>query len=323
MKVSILGMGAFGIALTKILKKDIKISMWTNFEDELKSVELKRENPIVLPDVIIDKKVELTTDLQKCLKNSDIVYFAIPSAAIREVAKKSSKYITEDQIICILTKGIEKSTDLFMNQVIKEEIEFDNICMLAGPSFAIDVSNRNSLGMVVAGKDELDRQKIITSLDLNFLTLMQTSDILGVEISAAVKNVFAIICGMMNGMNESDSTKAAIMTSIINDFRLIIGVLGGKESTFYSYAGIGDLLLTCMSPKSRNYTFGTLLGSQPQKSLSDILESMKVKTIEGLYTLESLYSILKEKQIIINSIYLLYDIIYNGKKIDNLLKEIS
>ena len=99
MKVSILGMGAFGIALTKILKKEIKISMWTNFEDELKCVELKRENSMVLPDVKINKEVKLTTNIQNSIKDADVIFIAVPVSAIREVINLLKPYIKENQII--------------------------------------------------------------------------------------------------------------------------------------------------------------------------------------------------------------------------------
>ena len=321
MKVSILGMGAFGIALTKILNKDIKISMWTNFEDELKSVELKRENPIVLPEVKIDKKVELTTNIEKCVKNSNIIFIAVPAIAVREVASKLKEYIDKEQIICILTKGIEKSTNMFMVDVIKECIDTDNICVFAGPSFAIEVANRANIGMVIASEKEECRNRVLQVINKENACITQTSDVLGVEICSAVKNVFAIICAMLDGMNESDSTRAAVITNLINDFRLIMGVLGGKETTIYSYAGIGDLLLTCTSPKSRNYTFGKFLGQG--MNTTEALNNMQVKTVEGLYTLDAIFSILKQKKVVINSINLLYDVVYNGKKVDNLLKEIS
>lgn len=321
MKVSILGMGAFGIALTKILNKDIKISMWTNFEDELKSVELKRENPIVLPEVKIDKKVELTTNLEKCVKNSNIIFLAVPAIAVREVASKLQDYIDKDQIICILTKGIEKSTNMFMVDVIKECIDTDNICVFAGPSFAIEVANRATIGMVIASEKEECRNRVLQVINQENACITQTSDVLGVEICSAVKNVLAIICAMLDGMNEADSTRAAVITNLINDFRLIMGVLGGKETTIYSYAGIGDLLLTCTSPKSRNYTFGKFLGQG--MNTTEALNNMQVKTVEGLYTLDAIFSVLKQKKVVINSINLLYDVVYNGKKVDNLLKEIS
>lgn len=320
MKVSIIGMGAFGIALTKILNKDVKVSMWTNFEDELKSVELKRENSVVLPGIIIDNKVELTTDMQKCIKNSEVIFLAVPAAAIREVTNLLSNYIDENQVICILTKGIEKDTNMFMLDVVNESIDND-VCIFAGPSFAIEVANNGNIGMVIASDKEETRKKVKDLINCDNVCISQTSDVIGVEISSAVKNVFAIICGMIEGMNETDSTRAAILTNLINDFRLIMGILGGKESTIYSYAGIGDFLLTCMSPKSRNYTFGKLLGQT--MNAKKALENMPVKTIEGLYTLDAIYSILKQKQVSVNSINLLYDVIYNEKKINNLLKEIS
>lgn len=321
MKVSILGMGAFGIALTKILNKDIKISMWTNFEDELKTVELKRENPIVLPEVKIDKKVELTTNLEKCVKNSNIIFISVPAIAVREVVNKLGEYIDKEQTICIVTKGIEKSTNMFMGDVVKECIDTDNVCIFTGPSFAIEVANRANIGMSIASEKEECRKKILLVINQDKVCITQTSDVLGVEICSAVKNVFAIICGMLDGMNEADSTRAAVITNLINDFRLIMGVLGGKETTIYSYAGIGDLLLTCMSPKSRNYCFGKFLGQSMNRD--EALNSMQVKTVEGLYTLDAIYDILKQKKIVINSINLLYDVIYNNKEVKNLLKEIS
>lgn len=320
MKVSILGMGAFGIALTKILKKDVKVSIWTNFEDELKSVELKRENPIVLPGVKIDSKVELTTDIKKSVKSAEVIFIAVPAVAVREVSILLKEYIAEGQTICILTKGIERTSNMFMLDVVKEIIDTNNICILAGPSFAIDVANGENLGITLASENDDVKQKVESVIKEDNICITKTSDIIGVEISSAIKNIFAIICGMVEGRNESDSTRAAVLTVLLNDFRLAMGVLGGKETTIYSFAGIGDFLLTCMSSKSRNYTFGKLLGQG--MGLEEALNNMQVKTIEGLYTLDAVYDILKQRQVKINSINLIYDVIYNHKKVENLLKEI-
>lgn len=321
MKVSILGMGAFGIALTKIIKKDIKISMWTNFDDELKSVELKRENIVSLPGIKIDKKVELTTDLEKSVKNADVIFMAIPAVALREVSSMLSKYVDETSSICIVTKGIEKNTNKFMIDLTKEELKTENISIFSGPSFAIDMANKADIGMVIAADSEFSRQKVISVIDEKYINISSISDVRGVEIASSIKNVFAIICGMMEGMKLTDSTRASVLTLLLNDFRFIMGVLGGKETTVYSYAGIGDFLLTCMSPKSRNYTFGTLIGQGYLKD--EAFNHMNVKTVEGLYTLDAIYDILKSKQVSVNSISLLYDVIYNNKKISNLLKEIT
>ncbi len=321
MKVSILGMGAFGIALTNIIKKDIKISIWTNFEDELKSVELKRENVVSLPGVKIDKKVELTTDLKKSVKNADVIFMAIPAVALREVSSMLKDYIDETNSVCIVTKGIEKNTNKFMTELVKEELKIENICIFSGPSFAIDMANHENIGMVIASDSEITREKVISVIDEKHINISSISDVRGVEIASSIKNVFAIMCGMMEGMNLSDSTRASVLTTLLNDFRFLMGVLGGKETTVYSYAGIGDLLLTCMSSKSRNYTFGKIIGQGYSKD--EAFNRMNVKTVEGLYTLDAIYDILKRKQVSVNSISLLYDVIYSNRKISNLLKEIS
>lgn len=197
MKVSILGMGAFGIALTKILKKDVEVSMWTNFEDELKAVELKRENTVVLPNVKIDKKVELTTDLEKCVKDSSVIFIAVPAVAVREVANKLKDYITLDQTICMVTKGIERDTNLFMTDVLNECIDAENICVFAGPSFAIEVANGANIGMVIASENDKCKDKIESVISTERLNLTKTSDIIGTQICSAIKNVFAIICAML------------------------------------------------------------------------------------------------------------------------------
>ena len=321
MKVSILGMGAFGIALSKIIKKDIKISMWTNFEDELKSVELKRENVVSLPGIKIDRRVELTNNLEKSVKNADVIFMAIPAIALREVSSMLKEYIDDTKAICVVTKGIEKNTYKFMTEIVKEELNTENVSIFSGPSFAIDMAKKSTIGMVLAAESEGTKEKIISVIEEEFILISNISDVRGVEISSAIKNVFAVLCGMVDGMKESDSTRASILALLLNDFRFVMGVLGGKETTVYSYAGIGDFLLTCMSSKSRNYTFGTYLGQGMNKV--EALEKMNVKTVEGLYTLDAIFNILKNKQVKVNSISLLYDVIYNGKKVDNLLKEIA
>lgn len=320
MKVAILGMGAMGIALTKIIKNDIEISMWTNFEYELKSVELKRENTQVLPGIKIDENVCLTTSLKEAVDNSEIIFLAVPAVAVRSVSEILKEYIADEQIICILTKGIEKDSNMFMVDIVKEVINTNNICVFSGPSFAIDVANNSNIGMVIAGEYDVVRRRVSNVFEEKYVNIAYTSDVIGVEISSAIKNVFAIVCGMFEGKNESDSTKSAAFSVIFNDYRLALTLLGGKEATIFSYAGIGDLMLTCMSEKSRNYTFGKMLGLGKNKE--EALESMKVKTIEGLYTLDAIYDILNKKLVNINSINLLYDVVYNNKKVDNLLKEI-
>ncbi|MDD3303564.1 MAG: NAD(P)H-dependent glycerol-3-phosphate dehydrogenase [Clostridia bacterium] len=322
MKISILGLGAYGIALATIFNEnDNKVSMWSKFKDEVDIVKLKRENINVFPGVKIQKGIEITDSMKECVEGAKIIVLALPMAGVREVCKELVKYLTEDQVLCLVTKGIEQNTNKLASEVVYEETKSEHICMLSGPSFAIDLVNNNETGLIVASKSSIAQITLKVCLENEKTNVGISKDIIGVEIAAASKNVFAILMGYLEGKNLSDSTRAAVLSCLANDLRIMIEILGGKAHTVFSYAGLGDLLLTCMSSKSRNFTLGKYLGMgyTTQKAL----EEMKTKTVEGLFALDSLNQLLKEKEITINSIDMLYKIIYENLKVDKVLKYIK
>lgn len=322
MKISIFGVGAYGIALAKVFyENDNKVSMWTKFEEEADIVKLKRENINNFPGVKIPREIDITTNMKECIENSKIIVIAVPMQAVRETCKELSKYFKDGQIICIASKGIENNTNKIMSEVVFDETGCKDICMLSGPSFAIELVKNNELGLTVASESSIARTAVKICLENERITVNLSRDIVGVEIAASVKNVFAIIMGMADGMKKSDSTKASILTLLINDLRIIIEILGGKSHTIFTYAGIGDLLLTCMSRKSRNYSFGNLIGQGYSKD--EALEKMTTKTIEGLYSLVSIKQILDKKEVEIKSVNMIYDIIYNEKRIDEFIKNMK
>lgn len=322
MKISILGVGAYGIALARVFyANDNKVSMWTKFEEEADIVKLKRENINYFPGVKIPRGIEITTDMKECIADSKIIVIALPMQAVRETCKEISKYLKDEQVICIASKGIENDTNKLMSEVVFEETNCKDICMLSGPSFAIDLVKNNELGLTVASESSIARTAVKICLENKNVTVSLSKDIVGVEIVASVKNVFAIIMGMADGMKKSDSTKASMLALLANDLRIIIEIMGGRSHTIFTYAGIGDLLLTCMSQKSRNYTFGKYIGQGLSKD--EALEKMTTKTVEGLYSLKSIKQILDKKEIKVNSIDIIYDIVYNNKKIDEFIKKLK
>lgn len=322
MKITIVGLGAFGIALARVFhENDNKVCMYSKFQEEIDIVSLKRENLNVLPGVKIPKEIEISNDLEKSMEKAKLIILAVPMLAVRDTAKMIAKYLTEEQVVCIVSKGIEPGSNKLMNQVVFEETGSQNICMLAGPSFAIETYHENELGFVVAS-DSLTAQACVkVCLENERIAVNVTKDIEGVQLAGATKNIFAIILGMLDGMKKSDSTRAAILTCLVNDMRIIIEILGGKPQTVFSYAGIGDLLLTCMSSKSRNYTFGKLLGEGCTKE--EAMAKMKTNTIEGLYSLESLYQLLKNVEVEIKSVEMIYNVIYENIKVENVLRHIK
>lgn len=321
MKISVLGLGAYGIALAKVLYgNDNTINLWTKFKDEADVVLLKRENSAVLPGVKLPKDIKIYTDLKRCINGSDVIIIAVPTSAVREVSRELSNIINEKQIICVASKGIEIDTNMLMSDVVKQETNTDNICVISGPSFAIELANNSEVGFMLASKKKSISLVLKVCLENGNIKVNTTTDIIGVQVGGAVKNVFAIIMGMLDGMNKSDSTKAAVLSRLVDDLRFIIEILGGKINTVFSYSGIGDMLLTCMSTKSRNYTFGRNIGKGMPACKA--LEKMSVKTVEGLYTLDSIYDILNERKVEVKSIKTLYSIIHGNMRIENVLNDI-
>lgn len=193
--------------------------------------------------------------------------------------------------------------------------------MLSGPSFAIELAKGSEVGLVVASKSQVANMSVKVCLENENIVVNPINDIIGTQICAAVKNVFAILLGMVDVVKKSESCKAAILTCLLHDLRIIVEILGGKANTIFSYAGVGDLLLTCRSSKSRNYTLGHNIGKG--MDLDEALNEMKVPTVEGLYTLDSLLRLLEEKQIRIKSLEFLYNSLYRNEKSENILRYIK
>ena len=172
-------------------------------------------------------------------------------------------------------------------------------------------------GLAVASKNPETIKRAKNALQNKYIKLRETSDVIGVEVCGSIKNVIALSSGMLAGLGANDSTTAMLLTEAIHDMKEIIEAFKGDKKTVLSFAGFGDLLLTCTSVKSRNYTFGKLIGQK--KSSQELQEYLKNTTVEGYYTLESIYKLLKNKKVSIPIIDLIYDIAVEGEPSEKLL----
>lgn len=309
MKVTILGAGAYGCALATVLNKNKhEVTLWTPFEKEAQELKKKRKIQ-ALNEAILPKELQFTTDLSKA-KNSDLIIFAVPTAHLNNTAKLLKKYYNECPI-CIASKGIEQTSYRFVYDIVKDNLSTDKISVISGPSFAIDIVNNATVGIALASQDKNTIEIVKKALSNNHFKLRVTHDIIGVEICGAIKNVIAIASGMISGMNQSESTKAMFLTESLHDIKELIKALGSDGDTVLTYAGFGDLLLTCTSEKSRNYKLGYMIGSNTPKEVID--DYIKNTTIEGLYTLKSIKGLVKNKDINIPIINLIEEIIYQNK----------
>ena len=315
MKVAILGSGAYGCALATILNDNKhKVTLWTPFEEEANNLNKTKESPKI-PNVKLPKELQFTSNIED-IKNYDLYIIAIPTQFLNSSAKKLKK-IYNNEPICITSKGIEQGTCRFVYDIIKENLDTNNIAILSGPSFAIDVIAKAPIGLTLASQDKDTIDIIKKALSNNRFKLRKTYDIIGTEICGAIKNVIAIASGIIAGMNMSESTKAMFLTESLHDIKSLIKGLGSDGDTVLTYAGFGDLLLTATSEKSRNYTLGYMIGKK--RSKEEIESYIKNTTIEGLYTLKSIIDLVKDKDVDIPIINLINQIVYEQKNPEELI----
>ena len=317
MKISIIGVGAYsmGIAFKLASNNNNSIYMWT--EDNNKVLEYNKYHTINnITNKDIPNNIYISNKYEEVLSNSELIFIITSSKYVRSVCNNILPYY-KNIPICIASKGIENDTCNLLSNVVKKVLHTKNISVISGPTFAIDLMNDEPCGLAIAGnKKNIKLVKSVLTTDT--LKLRESSDILGIQICGSIKNIIAISSGILSGLGYSESTRALLINESMHDIKNIIYYLGGKKKTILTFAGIGDLLLTCTSTKSRNYSFGYVIGSTKNKK--DIKEYLDNHTVEGYYTLISLYKLLNKLGINMELINIIYDIVVNYEDPNKLSK---
>lgn len=315
-KIAMIGTGAYGLGVSiSLLKKNESVSMWVENEEKAKFLNNNKKNANILPNIEIPANITFSNDLDEVIKGTNIVFIAVAAKYIDNIAKKLSKLNIKNKHFCILSKGIEQNTCEFVTDVFKKYIKTKNLSVISGPSFAIDMAHNEPVGLSIASKNNKTIKEIKKVLSSDTVKLRTSNDIIGVELCGSVKNVIAIASGILEGLGYNESTRSFLITESLHDIKSLIYGLGGKKKTILSFAGVGDLLLTATSTKSRNYTYGILIGKKNYIMAADYLNN---NTVEGYYTLKSIYTLIKRKKIDIPIIKLIYEIIINKKEPDTL-----
>lgn len=303
MNIGIIGTGVYAVALMHALEKNNNtIKMWTHLE-EIKEEYDKTHKIKSFYECEISANVSVHTDLLEVMENSQIIYIVTTSEFFNDVVKNMKPFY-KNQIICIATKGLDEVTNDFLSLTVKKELNTDKIAVISGPSFAIDMINNDIVSLTVGSKDSLSLHKISQSISSEFLVIEEVDDIIGIQLCNTFKNIVAITSGMINALGYSNSANAFLITKALNELKILIENFGGNPLTILSAAGVGDLLLTCTSIKSRNYSFGQKLVN------TNIFEiNLDEVTVEGYYSVLSLHSLLETKNLKSTLIYLLYEII--------------
>lgn len=291
-KVAVLGAGSWGTALALALARRHDVLMWEFDNEQVTKIEQERRNKKFLPMVGLPDNVHVTGDMAAAIRDAYLVLFAVPSHVLRGVARQAGLHITAKQYLVSVVKGIEQGTHRRMSEVIAEEVAASKgIVALSGPTHAEEVARNMPTAIVAAsGKRSAASavQRAFMSPDFRVYT---NTDIIGVEVGAALKNVVAIAAGICDGLNFGDNTKAALITRGLAEIRRLGLKMGARDSTFSGLSGMGDLIVTCMSKYSRNRKVGFLLGHG--RSLDDILKEM-TQVAEGVKNTQSAMELAKK-----------------------------
>lgn len=317
MNITILGAGAYAIALaSRFSENKNKIIMWSALDSEIEELTKTKMNKKALLGYKLPSNIMFTSNIEKAIDGSDIVVIAVATKFISSVCEKIKPYIKNKHIV-IASKGIEQDTNRFASDIVKNILKTNKLCTISGPSFAKDMVTDSLVGLSLATTNNLTKKIVIKALESDTLKIRTTNDFLGVELCGTLKNVIAVASGMLDGMKVSESTKAMFLTESLNDARILIRKLGGNEKTILSYAGFGDILLTCTSTSSRNYSYGVLIGSGVSKNkLDDYLSN---NTVEGVYTLKSIYGLIKSRKVKMPFIDFIYDVVFGYRKSSDII----
>ena len=317
MKIGILGSGAYGLALASLANKNKhEVILWSHTEAEKEKLSKLRESS-KLKNYKVPKDLSFSCDIEECVKDKDLVVMAVPAYAFEETTQKMVKFLNKKTPVLIATKGIQQDTCLFLHDVFSKYSN-NRLAVISGPTFAEDIVSGSPIGMSLGTRHKQVEDIVRKCFESNTAKFRRSRDIVGIEICASVKNVMAIASGILEGMGVTDSTRALFLTESLNDIKELIHALGGKKKTILSFAGFGDILMTCTSKTSRNFSFGYLIGSgASQKEIDDYLTNT---TVEGMYTLKSIHKLVRKKNVKMPIINLIHHVIIGKKDKEEILK---
>ena len=294
-KVSVLGAGSWGTALSLLLcKNGHEVTLWSALEDEVRMLCEKREHESKLPGVRLPEDMKITADLEDSLQDPDVAVLAVPSPFTRSTAHRMAPFVKKGQIIVNVAKGVEEHTLMTLSEIISEEIPQADVCVLSGPSHAEEVGKGLPTTCVVSAEKRETAEYLQGIFMSPVFRVYTTPDILGVELGGALKNVIALAAGTADGLGYGDNTKAALITRGIAEISRLGTKMGARAETFYGLSGIGDLIVTCTSVHSRNRKAGYLMGKG--YTMQEAMDEVKM-VVEGVYSARAAKSLAEKYQV--------------------------
>ncbi|MBU5317778.1 NAD(P)H-dependent glycerol-3-phosphate dehydrogenase [Clostridium bornimense] len=318
--LTFIGGGSFGTALgVHLAKNGHTIKIWDIDEKNIEDINVKRENVKYLPKVMIPFNVIAYNNLEEALRDSKYVFLSVPSHVIRTVCKNIKPYLSSNQVIINMAKGIEDNTFKRLSEVISEELTDNKVAIISGPSHAEEIAQDLPTTFVVSSLDTTVSKEIQEILTTPRIRSYTNDDLVGIEIGGAFKNIIALGCGISDGLGFGDNTKAAIMTRSMNEMIKVGEVLGGKDQTFYGLTGMGDLIVTCTSMHSRNRRAGILIGKG--ESVDAACKEVGM-VVEGVKATKAFYHLAKKYNLSLPITENLYQTLFEGKDVNKAVHDL-
>ena len=312
-RIGVVGAGSWGTTLANMVaEKGLPVTLWAYEQELVESITTKRRNMLFLPEVELNQGLACTNDLQEAVSGKQVVLWATPVKAFRALFASGLPESSSSAIHVCASKGIENDTLETVSQMAAElaqgrELSF---AVLSGPSFAHDVARRMPTAVVIASQDQASAATVQEVFATPYFRTYTSNDVVGVEIGGALKNVIAVASGIVEGLGMGHNTRAALITRGLAEMMRLGVFLGADPLTFSGLSGIGDLLLTCTSTQSRNYSVGLQIGQG--KKLDDIMSHMFM-VAEGVYTTRSAYALSRRHGIDMPIVDEVYHILFEDK----------
>ena len=292
--IGVIGAGAWGTALAQVLASNGKdVTIWAREADVVKAIHDKKENPAFLPGIPLSKNLKATESLTTVARN-DVLLMVTPAQFVRATMESLKGQLPEGKPVVICAKGIELDSGLLLSQVAEQVAPGSTIAILSGPTFADEIARGLPAAVTVATKDKKVGQTLQAALGVPRFRPYITDDIIGAQLGGAIKNVIAIACGIVYGRKMGESARAALLTRGVAEIARLGVAIGAQKETLLGMCGIGDLMLTCSSMKSRNFSLGAALGEG--KTLEEVLGARSAVT-EGVYTAKATLALAKKNAV--------------------------
>jgi glycerol-3-phosphate dehydrogenase (NAD(P)+) len=311
--IGVLGGGSWGTSLAHLLsEKGEDVILWARDPEIVQGINKNHKNPKYLNQYTLCPKLRATQSFQEAVEHKDVILLAIPSHAVRKILEQIIPFLEHDPYIISTSKGIENDTLMTMNELLHAVIPEENhakIIFLSGPSFADEVIRNIPTAVTLASKEQEAVQEVQSLLSTDYFRIYTSTDVIGVELGGALKNVIAIAAGISDGLGYGHNSRAALITRGLSEIARLGQKMGANPITFLGLSGMGDLTLTCTGNLSRNRYVGMKIG-QGMK-LDEIVKNMKM-VAEGIRTTKSVYQLSKKMNVEMVLCQKIYEILYEG-----------